>query len=74
MLRCVYAVPNVSVFHGDILMKLEQDVEESRISSTEFRTQLHVILSTEIPVLVVRYSVHCSHQFQLFIVRRWHRD
>ncbi|XP_027078338.2 DNA polymerase alpha catalytic subunit [Coffea arabica] len=62
MLRCVYAVPNVSVFHGDILMKLEQDVEESRISSTEFRTQLHEMasgLKTEMSNHLLERNVSC---------------
>ncbi|KAM2640329.1 hypothetical protein TB1_026726 [Malus domestica] len=39
--RCVYAIPNSSVFHSDEIMKLEKDAEESRISSREFRTKLH---------------------------------
>ncbi|RXI07148.1 hypothetical protein DVH24_026284 [Malus domestica] len=41
MQRCVYAIPNSSVFHSDEIMKLEKDAEESRISSREFRTKLH---------------------------------
>ncbi|KAL3525683.1 hypothetical protein ACH5RR_014055 [Cinchona calisaya] len=45
MQRCVYAIPNASVFHSDTLIKLETDAEESRISSTEFRTQLHEMAS-----------------------------
>lgn len=65
----------MSVFHIDRLMKLEKDAEESRISSTEFRTQLHVTLSTEIPVLVFSYSIYFSRQSStFFFVRRWHQD
>ncbi|KAM2967048.1 hypothetical protein FF1_027359 [Malus domestica] len=41
MQRCVYAIPNSSVFHSDEIMKLEKDAEESRIPSREFRTKLH---------------------------------
>lgn len=42
MQRCVYAIPDSSVFHTDEMMKLEKDAEESRISSTDFRKKLHV--------------------------------
>ncbi|TQD92714.1 hypothetical protein C1H46_021707 [Malus baccata] len=45
MQRCVYAIPNSSVFHSDEIMKLEKDAEESRISSREFRTKLHDMAS-----------------------------
>lgn len=42
MQRCVYAIPNGSVFHTDEFMKLEKEAEESHISSTAFRTKLQV--------------------------------
>ncbi|CAI9110186.1 OLC1v1010165C1 [Oldenlandia corymbosa var. corymbosa] len=45
MQRCVYAIPNATVFDGETLMKLEKDAEESKISSAEFRTQLHEMAS-----------------------------
>ncbi|KAL5754943.1 hypothetical protein ACOSP7_023163 [Xanthoceras sorbifolium] len=40
MHRCVYAIPNGSLFNTDEIMKLEKDAEESRISPTAFRTKL----------------------------------
>ncbi|TXG59415.1 hypothetical protein EZV62_013988 [Acer yangbiense] len=40
MHRCVYAIPNGSLFNTDKIMKLEKDAEESRISPTTFRTKL----------------------------------
>lgn len=43
MQRCVYAVPNGSVFCGDTISKLSRDVEESQISPSAFLSQLHVI-------------------------------
>ncbi|KAG5528834.1 hypothetical protein RHGRI_029482 [Rhododendron griersonianum] len=45
MQRCVYAIPNGSLFQHDIIMKLEKDVEESLISSTCFRTKLQEMAS-----------------------------
>lgn len=42
MQRCVFAIPNVSVFQEDKIMKIEKDVLESRLSSTAFYTELHV--------------------------------
>lgn len=43
MQRCIYAIPNGSMFQNDTVTKLERDVEESKISPTTFRTKLHVI-------------------------------
>ncbi|KAI8543597.1 hypothetical protein RHMOL_Rhmol08G0230800 [Rhododendron molle] len=45
MQRCVFAIPNGSLFQHDIIMKLEKDVEESLISSTCFRTKLQEMAS-----------------------------
>ncbi|KAK9284464.1 hypothetical protein L1049_023637 [Liquidambar formosana] len=45
MQRCVYAIPNGSVFHNDMIMKLEKDAEESRISPTAFHTKLQDVAS-----------------------------
>jgi DNA polymerase alpha subunit A len=42
MKRCVYAIPNGSLFHSEEMIKLEKDVEESRISPTVFHTKLQV--------------------------------
>jgi cellulose synthase/poly-beta-1,6-N-acetylglucosamine synthase-like glycosyltransferase len=42
MQRCIYAIPNGSLFHSEEMMKLEKDVEESRVSPTAFRTKLQV--------------------------------
>lgn len=43
MQRCVYAIPNGSLFNNDTVMKLESDAKESKISPTAFHTKLHVI-------------------------------
>ncbi|EEF38804.1 DNA polymerase alpha catalytic subunit [Ricinus communis] len=40
MQRCVYAIPNGSIFHTEDMIRLEKDVEESRISPAEFRKKL----------------------------------
>ncbi|KAM7251032.1 hypothetical protein ACFE04_022915 [Oxalis oulophora] len=45
MQRCVYAIPNDSIFHTDEMVKLEKDYEESRISPSDFRTKLHDMAS-----------------------------
>ncbi|XP_049382025.1 DNA polymerase alpha catalytic subunit [Solanum stenotomum] len=45
MQRCVYAVPNGSVFCGDTISKLSRDVEESQISPSAFLSQLHEMAS-----------------------------
>lgn len=42
MHRCVYAIPNSSIFHTDEMIMLEKEVEESRISSTDFHKKLQV--------------------------------
>lgn len=43
MQRCVYAVPNGSVFQNDVIMELEKDIADSRISPTIFRPKLQVL-------------------------------
>ncbi|PON43001.1 DNA polymerase alpha catalytic subunit [Parasponia andersonii] len=45
MQRCVYAIPNKSLFNSDELMKLEKDAEESQISPADFRKKLHDVAS-----------------------------
>ncbi|GMY11780.1 DNA polymerase alpha catalytic subunit [Fagus crenata] len=45
MKRCVYAIPNGSLFHSEEMIKLEKDVEESRISPTVFHTKLQDLAS-----------------------------
>ncbi|KAK6923049.1 DNA-directed DNA polymerase, family B, exonuclease domain, partial [Dillenia turbinata] len=45
MQRCVYAIPNSSIFHNDLITKLEKDVEESRINPTVFRSKLQDVAS-----------------------------
>ncbi|CAK7337695.1 unnamed protein product [Dovyalis caffra] len=40
MHRCVFAIPNSSIFHTDEMIRLEKEVEESLISSTDFRKKL----------------------------------
>ncbi|CAN0864074.1 DNA polymerase alpha catalytic subunit [Linum grandiflorum] len=40
MQRCVYAIPNNSIFQTDEMFRLEKDLEESRIPLAEFRKKL----------------------------------
>ena len=42
MQRCLYAIPDNSIFHNDEMVKLEKDAEESKISPSGFQTKLHV--------------------------------
>lgn len=44
MHRCVYAIPSRPLHHTDEMMELEKDVEESRISRTDFHKKLQVSL------------------------------
>ncbi|KAL2906310.1 DNA polymerase alpha catalytic subunit [Bienertia sinuspersici] len=41
--RCVYAIPNVSVFHNEVVLKLEKDVSDKKISAAEFRTNCMLV-------------------------------
>ncbi|KDP31949.1 hypothetical protein JCGZ_12410 [Jatropha curcas] len=43
MQRCVYAIPNGTIFHTNEMIKLKKDAEESRISPTEFRKKLQEV-------------------------------
>ncbi|KAJ8764232.1 hypothetical protein K2173_005972 [Erythroxylum novogranatense] len=43
MQRCVYAIPNGSIFDPDKMIRLEKDAEESRISPSTFRKKLQDI-------------------------------
>ncbi|KAL6339038.1 hypothetical protein AAG906_024189 [Vitis piasezkii] len=45
MERCVYAIPNDSVFGNDEIMRLEKDVEASRVSPAALRTKLQDVAS-----------------------------
>ncbi|KAJ9170679.1 hypothetical protein P3X46_018771 [Hevea brasiliensis] len=40
MQRCVYAIPNGSVFHTEEMIKLEKEAEESQISPSEYCKRL----------------------------------
>ena len=44
--RCVYAIPNESVFPSHELITLEQEVKDSKLSPESFRGKLHVSLTT----------------------------
>ncbi|KAK8687216.1 hypothetical protein V6N13_086043 [Hibiscus sabdariffa] len=43
--RCVYAIPDDSIFHSDEVVKVEKDAEESKISLSSFRAKLHDVAS-----------------------------
>ncbi|XP_057544544.1 DNA polymerase alpha catalytic subunit isoform X1 [Amaranthus tricolor] len=45
MLRCLYAIPSSSVFHNEVVLKLEKDAADNKISATEFQTKLHEVAS-----------------------------
>ncbi|CBI21412.3 unnamed protein product, partial [Vitis vinifera] len=45
MERCVYAIPNDSVFGNDEIMRLEKDIEASRVSPAALRTKLQDVAS-----------------------------
>ncbi|KAI3521012.1 hypothetical protein L1887_10469 [Cichorium endivia] len=45
MQRCMYAIPNGPVFEDSVIMKLEREVEESKISPKDFHTKLHEMAS-----------------------------
>ncbi|KAH9711929.1 DNA polymerase alpha catalytic subunit [Citrus sinensis] len=60
MQRCVYAIPNGSLFQTDEIMKLEKDAEESRISPMAFRKKLQDValgLKTEIANQLLNLNV-----------------
>ncbi|CAN1190341.1 DNA polymerase alpha catalytic subunit [Linum perenne] len=60
MQRCVYAIPNNSVFQTDEMLQLEKDVEESRISPAEFRKKLQDVahgLKDEVANQLVKLKV-----------------
>ncbi|XP_020879146.1 DNA polymerase alpha catalytic subunit [Arabidopsis lyrata subsp. lyrata] len=43
--RCVYAIPNDTIFPSHEIMTLEQEVKESRLSPESFRGKLHEMAS-----------------------------
>lgn len=48
----MYAIPNSSIFHTEEILKLEEDVKESRISKTDFKKNLQVrIFSVSIHII-----------------------
>lgn len=72
MQRCVYAIPNGSFFQNDTVIKLEKDVEESKISPTAFRSKLQVIYID----WSVQLLIFCQLLISFFCpsFRRWHQD
>lgn len=61
MERCVYAIPNASVFDNDEIMRLEKEVEASRVSPAALRTKLQVNIHINMHVL-------CFLLFCLFLL------
>ncbi|KAL4577433.1 hypothetical protein LXL04_013542 [Taraxacum kok-saghyz] len=45
MQRCMYAIPNGPVFEDSVILNLERDLEESKISPATFHTKLHEMAS-----------------------------
>ncbi|KAL6506184.1 hypothetical protein OROGR_024365 [Orobanche gracilis] len=45
MQRCVYAIPDSSIFTQNSIMELERQAEESKISTADFHAKLHEMAS-----------------------------
>ncbi|XP_038987866.1 DNA polymerase alpha catalytic subunit-like [Phoenix dactylifera] len=45
MQRCVYAIPNSSVFQGNAIAEIERNTKDSQDSATAFRTTLQGMAS-----------------------------
>ncbi|KAL6524250.1 hypothetical protein OROGR_016684 [Orobanche gracilis] len=45
MQRCVYAIPDSSIFNQNSIMELERQAEESKISTADFHAKLHEMAS-----------------------------
>ncbi|KAJ0041257.1 hypothetical protein Pint_28022 [Pistacia integerrima] len=70
MQRCVYAIPNGSLFQTDEIMKLEKDAEESCIAPAVFRTKLQDVasgLKSEIAKRLLSLNVS---SFSMSVVKR----
>lgn len=75
MERCVYAIPNDSVFNNDEITRLEGDVEASRVSPASLRTKLQVCYYPHKhanPYFLFLLLTYFS--FFLSLIRRWHQD
>ncbi|RAL40757.1 hypothetical protein DM860_008455 [Cuscuta australis] len=60
MQRCVYAIPNRTLFQKDAILKLEMDLKESQISAAAFHSRLHEMasdLKTELTKKLVEHNV-----------------
>ncbi|KNA17466.1 hypothetical protein SOVF_079750 [Spinacia oleracea] len=60
MQRCLYAIPSSSVFHNEVVLKLEKDLADKKISAAEFRNKLHEVasgLKTEMARQLVNLNV-----------------
>ena len=68
MQRCVYAIPNGSLFHSEEMIKLEKDLAESRVSPTVFHTRLQVryIFVNNIELYIYLFSSLVLYDFFLF--------
>ncbi|CAE6229466.1 unnamed protein product [Arabidopsis arenosa] len=68
--RCVYAIPNDSIFPSHELITLEQEVKESRLSPESFRGKLHEMaskLKKEISQQLLKLNVS---NYSMAIVKR----
>uniref|UniRef100_A0A1J3FNE3 DNA polymerase n=1 Tax=Noccaea caerulescens TaxID=107243 RepID=A0A1J3FNE3_NOCCA len=68
--RCVYAIPNDSIFPSHELIMLEQEVKESRFSPESFRGKLHEMaskLKSEISRQLLQLNVS---NYSMAIVKR----
>ncbi|KAK2967591.1 hypothetical protein RJ640_030462 [Escallonia rubra] len=60
MQRCLYAVPDGSVFPNDMIARLEREVEESKISHQTFKDELREMasgLNAEVKALLMEHNV-----------------
>ncbi|XP_047315516.1 DNA polymerase alpha catalytic subunit [Impatiens glandulifera] len=70
MKRCLYAIPTCSLIQNEKVLKLEKDLEESRISMAAFRTQLLEIAS-ELKTEVQNQLIDCNvSSFSMTPVKR----
>ncbi|KAK3013484.1 hypothetical protein RJ639_010303, partial [Escallonia herrerae] len=60
MQRCLYAVPDGSVFPNDMIARLEREVEESKISNQTLKDELREMasgLNAEVKALLMEHNV-----------------
>ncbi|KAK9163384.1 hypothetical protein Syun_004286 [Stephania yunnanensis] len=70
MQRCVYAIPNGSIFINDVIMEMEREVLETRVSPAVFRTKLQEMASELKNEIVQKLLDLNVSTFSMAIVKR----